>query len=79
MILKDQNYNSSAGDFTKQDNNTGSGRGGARRNLMNTGICYIVGAGENYGLDFVLKKEDFVIAADAGFRHLQDRGESHQI
>lgn len=40
---------------------------------MNTGICYIVGAGENYGLDFIPEKDDFVIAADAGFRYLQDR------
>ena len=39
---------------------------------MKTGICYIVGAGENYGLDFIPEKEDFVIAADAGFRYLRD-------
>lgn len=41
---------------------------------MNAGICYIVGAGENYGLDFTPKKEDFVIAADAGFHYLRDSG-----
>lgn len=37
-------------------------------------ICYIVGAGENYGLDFVPGEEDFVIAADGGRRYLDERG-----
>ena len=41
---------------------------------MKLGICYVVGAGENYGLDFVPRPEDFVIAADAGFRYLQQSG-----
>lgn len=36
-------------------------------------ICYIVGAGENFGLDFRAEKEDFVIAADAGLRYLEER------
>lgn len=40
---------------------------------MKKGICYIVGAGENYGLDFKAEKEDFVIAADAGLRCLEER------
>lgn len=31
------------------------------------GICYIVGAGEDYGLDFQPRKEDFIIAADGGY------------
>ncbi len=33
---------------------------------MKNGICYVVGAGENYGLDFCPTTDDFVIAADAG-------------
>lgn len=41
---------------------------------MKTGICYIVGAGENCGLDFTVGEDDLVIAADAGLRHLQDAG-----
>lgn len=41
---------------------------------MKPGICYVVGAGKNYGLDFVPRPEDFVIAADAGFRYLQQSG-----
>lgn len=38
------------------------------------GICYVVGAGEDYGLDFKPEKEDYVIAADAGLRYLEERG-----
>lgn len=38
---------------------------------MRAGICYIVGAGENYGLDFSLRPHDMVIAADAGLRYLE--------
>lgn len=41
---------------------------------MKNGICYIVGAGENYGLDFVPSTDDFVIAADAGIRYLEQCG-----
>lgn len=41
---------------------------------MNKNICYIVGAGENYGLDFHPAAEDFVIAADAGLRLLEEKG-----
>ena len=41
---------------------------------MKKGICYVVGAGENYGLDFEPEKEDFVIAADAGLRYLEEIG-----
>ena len=41
---------------------------------MKTGICYVVGAGENYGLDFIPQAEDCVIAADAGFAALEQRG-----
>ena len=37
---------------------------------MKKGICYVVGAGDNYGLGFEPEKEDFVIAADAGLRYL---------
>lgn len=43
------------------------------------GICYIVGAGENYGLDFILHAEDFVIAADAGFQALEQKGISADV
>lgn len=38
---------------------------------MKDSICYIVGAGENYGLDFLPQSGDFVIAADGGFSFLQ--------
>lgn len=41
---------------------------------MKNGICYIVGAGENYGLDFAPSANDFVIAADAGIRYLEQCG-----
>ena len=37
-------------------------------------ICYIVGAGENSGLDFLLNDGDYVIAADGGLVYLQERG-----
>ncbi len=37
-------------------------------------ICYIVGAGEDCGLDFVPGKEDLVIAADGGYTALQAAG-----
>ena len=39
-----------------------------------TGICYIVGAGENYGIDFSPSTDDLVIAADAGFQVLEQNG-----
>ena len=41
---------------------------------MTNGICYIIGAGENYGLDFTPTPNDFVIAADAGIRYLEQCG-----
>ena len=41
---------------------------------MNNSICYIVGAGDNYGLDFTPTSNDFVIAADAGIRYLEQCG-----
>ena len=41
---------------------------------MKKGICYIIGAGENYGLNFTPTTEDFVIAADAGLRYLEQCG-----
>lgn len=34
----------------------------------------MVGAGENYGLDFQLGEEDFLIAVDAGFLFLKEQG-----
>jgi len=36
--------------------------------------CYIVGAGVNYGLDFVVADGDLVIAADGGLDHLRKQG-----
>lgn len=36
-----------------------------------SGICYIVGAGENDGMEFTPLADDFVIAADAGFQALK--------
>ena len=41
---------------------------------MNNGICYVIGAGTDYGLDFCPEKGDFVIAADGGFSCLEKRG-----
>lgn len=41
---------------------------------MKAGICYVVGAGENYGIDFTLHSNDYVIAADAGFQVLEQNG-----
>ena len=41
---------------------------------MKNAICYIIGAGENYGLDFTPTTEDFVIAADAGLHYLEQCG-----
>ena len=37
-------------------------------------ICYIVGAGEDVGIDFVRQAEDLVIAADGGYEKLQHAG-----
>ena len=37
-------------------------------------ICYIVGAGEDYGIDFTPDSEDLVIAADGGLLTLQKAG-----
>lgn len=36
--------------------------------------CYIVGGGENFGLTFKKEPGDYVIAADAGYRHLEEAG-----
>lgn len=41
---------------------------------MKNGICYVIGAGEDDGLDFHPAAEDFVIAADAGICHLERLG-----
>ena len=38
------------------------------------GKCYIVGGGENFGLTFKKEPGDYVIAADAGYRHLEKVG-----
>lgn len=34
--------------------------------MQNDAVCYIVGAGEDYGLDFLPREGDLVIAADGG-------------
>ena len=41
---------------------------------MENGICYVIGAGENHGLDFRPSPGDYVIAADGGLRHLEAAG-----
>lgn len=38
---------------------------------MKQKICYVIGAGENYGLDFCPKPDDYVIAADGGLKYLE--------
>jgi thiamine pyrophosphokinase len=38
------------------------------------GKCIIVGAGENYGLDFKREAEDYIIAADGGYKYLESAG-----
>ena len=38
------------------------------------GICYIIGAGEDCGLDFVPTGDDLVIAADGGYAMLRKAG-----
>ena len=34
------------------------------------GVCYVVGAGDCECIDFEKKKEDLIIAADGGYKHL---------
>ena len=41
---------------------------------MQENICYVVGAGENYGLDISTHTGDYVIAADAGLSYLEQAG-----
>ena len=38
------------------------------------GVCYIIGAGEDCGLNFTPAPEDLVIAADGGYRRVQAAG-----
>ena len=39
-----------------------------------SGICYIVGAGDDFGLDFRPAAGDLLIAADGGYGRVQDAG-----
>lgn len=41
---------------------------------MKERICYVVGAGENFGLGFQPATRDLVIAADAGLCYLENQG-----
>jgi len=41
---------------------------------MSKNICYIIGAGTNYGLDFAVTDSDYVIAADGGLDHIHKQG-----
>lgn len=41
---------------------------------MKKGICYVVGAGENYGFASMPCSDDYVIGADAGFEVLEQSG-----
>ena len=41
---------------------------------MDKGICYIVGAGEDLGLDFVPGQDDLLIAADGGYARVRAAG-----
>jgi len=51
----------------------------AKGKIMSNKICYIVGAGENYGLDFTPKPGDYIIAADGGLDYLRETGISADI
>lgn len=42
--------------------------------MQNGGICYIIGAGEDYGLDFTPQEGDLVIAADGGLDRVKAAG-----
>ena len=42
--------------------------------MDSSNICYITGGGTNYGLPFAPHAGDLVIAADAGYRYLQECG-----
>ena len=46
---------------------------------MKNRICYVAGAGTNYGLDFCPGEEDLVIAADAGLCYLETQGISADL
>ncbi|MGN0463517.1 MAG: thiamine diphosphokinase [Acutalibacteraceae bacterium] len=46
---------------------------------MKSGICFVVGAGENFGLDIKPSDKDLVIAADAGLVYLRAAGISPDI
>ncbi len=46
---------------------------------MKNGICYVVGAGENYGIDFVPTENDYVIAVDGGLKYLEEAGFSPNL
>jgi len=41
---------------------------------MADAICYIVGAGEDYGVDFTLREGDLLIAADGGYARVEAAG-----
>lgn len=40
---------------------------------MRKKVCFVVGAGENYGLDFIPNENDLTIAADAGLQYLEQK------
>ena len=42
--------------------------------MYKTGKCYIIGGGENYGLNFKQQEGDYIIAADAGYKYLKEAG-----
>ena len=42
-----------------------------RGGWMKKGICYVVGAGENYVMYIKPEKEEYEIAADAGLKYLE--------
>lgn len=41
---------------------------------MSTGVCYIISGGDLYGPSIQKSEEDYIIAADAGYQHLQELG-----
>lgn len=65
-------YNRTEKDF--QHHLKGRGASKLSEKSGKQGICYVVGAGQNFSLDFVPCKDDYVIAVDGGYQYLEQAG-----